>query len=126
MRRVIDIAPGAAALDAHRAVRRVDADALHAREVDHQAVVAGAEAGAVVAAAAHGEGQAVLAGEVDGADHIGHIDAAGNQRRALVDHAVVDLARLLVVGVARLDQLAAHTCAEILNGRAVRLCLICC
>ena len=51
----VDLAPGAAAADAHRARRRVDLDVAQRREVDHDAVVADAEAAAVVAAAAHGE-----------------------------------------------------------------------
>ena len=61
VRGVVHVAPDAAALDAHGAVGRVDADAPHAGQVDDQAVVAGAQAGAVVPAAAHGEGQVVLA-----------------------------------------------------------------
>ena len=44
---------------------RVDLDVLQQREVDDDAVVAGAEAGAVVAAAADGEQQVVVAGEGD-------------------------------------------------------------
>ena len=64
VRRVVDVAPGAAAADAHGARRRIDADALHARQVDDQPVVAHAEAAAVVAAAAHREQQVVLAREV--------------------------------------------------------------
>ena len=40
VRRVIDIAPRAAAFDAHGLRDRVDANALHPRQLDHQAVVA--------------------------------------------------------------------------------------
>ena len=49
---MVDVARRAARLDPHGAARRVDAHALHQRQVDDQAVVAAAEARAVVAAAA--------------------------------------------------------------------------
>ena len=59
------------------------------RQVDDQAVITGAQAGAVVPAAANGERQAVFAGDSDGGDDI----AASTQRAiragSLVDHAVV-------------------------------------
>ena len=58
---VVDVARRAARLDAHRPVRRIDAHALHHRQIDDQAVVAAAEAGAVVAAAADRDQQALLA-----------------------------------------------------------------
>ena len=59
-----------------------------------------AEAGAVVAAAADGEEQAVVAAEVHRRDDVGDVDAARDQPRPLVDHAVVERARRVVVGVA--------------------------
>ena len=74
----------------------VDPDALHPREVDHEAPVADAEARAVVAAAAHRQEQLLLAGEVHAGDHVRHVDAPGDQRGLLVDHAVVDLAGRVV------------------------------
>ena len=49
---VIDVARRAASIDPNRSARRIDAHALHHRQVDHQTVVAAAEARAVVAAAA--------------------------------------------------------------------------
>ena len=62
---VVDLAPGAAAADPDGARLRVDPNAVQRREVDHQAVVARPQPGAVVAAAADGEEQVVVAGEVD-------------------------------------------------------------
>ena len=61
----VDLAPGAAAADADGAGLRVDLDRLQRREVDHDAVVDGAEAAAVVAAAADRQRQVVLGGEAD-------------------------------------------------------------
>ena len=67
-----------------------------------------AKAGSVVAAAADGDGQAVVAPEIDRGDHVGDVGAAGDQQRPLVDHAVVERARLLVAWVLRLDELTAQ------------------
>ncbi len=53
---VVEIAEQAAAIGPHRLLRRVDTNAAHARKVDHQPIVAGAEAAAVVPAAAYGIG----------------------------------------------------------------------
>ena len=62
---VVDVAPRAAAADAYGPRGRVDLDRAQTGEVDDEAVVAGAEPGAVVAAAAHGDQQVVLAREGD-------------------------------------------------------------
>src|SRR5262249_1198821 len=113
---VIDVAPDAAALDAHGAVGGIDADALPAPQVDDQAVLAGAQAGAVVPAAAHGEGELVLAGEVDRGDDVGDVGAAGDERGPAVDHGVVDATGLVVARVGRLNQLAAQQSAQALYG----------
>ena len=56
-------------------------------------------------------------------DDVGHIGAARDQRGMLVDHAVVDLARLLVARVAGLDQLSAQATLAVrwCRGRAFSL-----
>ena len=54
--------------------------------------------GPVVAAAADRDQQALLAPEVHGRDDVGDVGAARDEPRALVDHAVVELARLVVAG----------------------------
>ena len=119
---VVDVAPACPALDADRACLRIHPDAVHPREVDDQTVVDGAQPRSAVPTAAHRQRQLLLAGEVDRGDDIGHVDAAGDQRRAPVDHAVVDLARLLVAGsVAGANQIAAHSRAEVLHCLLVKL-----
>ena len=57
-----------------------------------------------MAAAADGEQQVVLARERDGVGHVVGVAQRGDQRRPPVDHRVVDLARLVVVGVVGPDQ----------------------
>src|SRR6185503_8941910 len=93
---MVQLAERAAAIYAHGALGRIDADAAHERQVDDQAAFARPQTGAVVPAAADGHEQFLLAPEVDGGDDIGHIGAAGNERRALVDHDVVHGPRLIV------------------------------
>src|SRR5690606_23963272 len=82
------------------------------RKIDHQPVIAGGEAWPVVAAAADGDELAAVAAEAHRCDNVGYIRAPGNQRRPLVDHAVVELARLVITGVGRLDQLASESRGE--------------
>ena len=112
----VDLAPGAAAADADGAGLRVDLDRLHRREVDHDPVVDGAEAAAVVAAAADRQRQVVLGGEADRPGDVVGVRAAGDQRRAAVDHRVVDGARLGVGRVVGTDQLAAETAQLLARG----------
>ena len=109
---VVEVAQFRPALDAGGAGRRIDADAIHQAQVEDHPVVAGAQARAVVPAAADGEEQAPLAGEVDGGDHVGNVGGADDERGVAVDHPVVDLARLVVARVARADEFAARAGRE--------------
>jgi hypothetical protein len=99
---VVDIA-GCAAIDANGPAFRIHSHALHHRQVDHQAVVAAPETRTVVTATADHEDEALLTGEIHGGDHVGDVHAPRDSQRPLVDHSVVDFARLLVVGVALPD-----------------------
>jgi hypothetical protein len=90
---VVDASPYATRLNADGARRRVHTNALHAREVDHQAIVAGPEAGAIVAAPANSCEHLVIAPELHRCHYVGNVDAARDQLRPFVDHSVVHLAR---------------------------------
>ena len=74
----------------------------------------------VVPAAADSQREVVLTSEVNAIDDIGHISTARDQRRAAVDHAVVDLTRCLIAGVPRLDQRTAQACVERLHDGSVQ------
>jgi hypothetical protein len=63
---------------------------------------------------AHGDIQSGFAGDVDSGDHIGCVDALGDQARPLVDHRVVELPGGVVVGIVRFDHPATEACAEYL------------
>ena len=81
-------------------------------EIDHDAVVDRAEAGNAVPAAADREVQLVLAREVDGGGHVGGLGAPHDGGRPAVDHRVEDLPRVLVLLIARRDQIAAQSLAQ--------------
>jgi hypothetical protein len=103
-RRSVELAPGETGLGADGAGLGIDVDAFHGRQVDHQAAVGHRLAGDLVAAAAHRDLEFPFPGEVDGVDDIGGGQAAGDQRRALVDEPVVDVPGIVIAVAARLDQ----------------------
>jgi hypothetical protein len=116
---MIDVSPPRAALNPHGALLRVDAHAPHGGEVDHQGVVGYAPARAIVPATADGQEHLILASKVHAADDVGHIGAAHYHTRALVDHAVVDLAGFIVVWITGLDERPSQARLELLYGRFV-------
>src|SRR5262249_53285062 len=58
---------------------------------------------AVMAAAADGNLEALFTAKIHGRDHVRDIAATGDQLRVLVDHAVIELARFVVIGIAAPD-----------------------
>src|SRR4029453_6459420 len=72
---MVDITKQAAAISANRPCRGIDTDSAHEREIDHQPIVAGAEAATVMPTTANCDGQALLAREGDGGDHVRDICA---------------------------------------------------
>ena len=96
----VELAHGDAGLSAHRSPCGVHMDALHRREVDHQPAFGHGLAGDVVPAAAHGDLEVSLPSGVHCVDDVGGIAATRDQRWALVDESVVDLAEAVEVVVA--------------------------
>ena len=66
------------------------------------------EPGRAVAAPADRNLDAVLAGEPHAGDDVGGVTAAGDGRRVLVDHGVVDGAGLVISGILGHDQVTAY------------------
>ena len=93
-RRVVDITPGASGVSADGVVPGADRGAAQQRQVDDQRAVGYPQPSRVVAAAPDGDLGAVVAGEPHAGDDVGGVPAAGNRGRMLVDHGVVDGARL--------------------------------
>ena len=106
LRRVVELGEQRAAADARDAPLGIDVGAAHPREVDHDAVVAGREAGDAVAAAPDGDDELLLAGEAERRDDILVPRRPHDQRRPAIDHAVPDRARGVVARVAGADDLA--------------------
>ena len=96
-RRGVEVAPGRAALGPRRRVAGSTRTPRMPDEVDHDAVVARAEARDAVAAAADGDGQAVLARRSRTAAITSPASARLHDHgRPPVDHRVVDAPRLVV------------------------------
>ena len=108
----IELRPPQSGLGPGRLRGRVDANALHLREVDDHAVVARAPPGDVVGAAADRKRQVRIAREVDGGDDVRRGPAADDGRRTPVDDGVPDTACIVVAGVGRRDDVAAHRRAQ--------------
>src|SRR5262249_39523856 len=121
---VVDLGPGAAPLDPDRPPLRIDPDLAHVRQVDDDAAVADRQPGDVMAAAPDRYEQVVLPREADRVDHVVGAGTADDQRRAPVDHGVVDPAGLGVGRVAGLDQRAAQPRGEGGHGAAVEVNLL--
>ena len=94
----------------------------HVRKIDDEAVVAQRVAGDVVARAADGKLDPIVAGEIDRVDGILCSGATGDDGGALVHHAVPDLARLVVLTVARSDDLALESLSELFDLRGMGSC----
>ena len=97
----VKVGERASGLDGRPAGARVDLDALHQRQVDHQAVIADGIARDVVPAPSDRDEQTILAPELDGLDDIFRRRAAGDKRGPAVNSGVPDLANLVVARVAR-------------------------
>ncbi len=112
LRLAVDIAQCAAGLRARGVRLRVDPHATHQRQVDHQAAFAYRQAGDVVAATPNRDQQIVLARESKCLHDVHAADAAHDQAGTAVDHAVPDLARLVVGGRAAVEHGAAEVGPE--------------
>ena len=114
-RRLVEVAPGRPTLGASGALRRIDGHRPHAGQVGHDAVVDRTEPRDAVAAAAHGQGEPVLTGEVDRSGDVRRIRAPDDDRGPPIDHRVVDVAGLVVTVVARRNHGAADARAQLLD-----------
>ena len=98
--RGVELAEQHARLRSQRPTVGIDVDVLHRRHIDHDAAVTRREPGDAVAAGSHRDGQTAVSSEVHRGDDVFGVAALGDERRApMVEHAVVDLAGLVVAGV---------------------------
>ena len=113
LRGVVELGEQRAAAHAGGAPLGIDVGAAHPREVDHDAVVAGREAGDAVAAAPDGDDELLLTGEAEGRDDVVGARRPHDQRGPTVDHAVPDRARLVVAGVVGAHDLARESVGQL-------------
>ncbi len=76
-----------------------------------------------MAPAAHGHGHTLLACEGDGCDDIGCVNAAYDESRILVNHAVSDLTSVIIVLIVPADQCAGQFGLQVVHGLGVESCL---
>ena len=99
-----------------RCALRVDVDVVHRAHVEHEPVVDEADAGDGVPAGAHGDLEALLAGEGERGDDVVGRGALRDVARAHLDHGVEEGAGVLVGGGAGLVQAAAQPVTEDVGG----------
>ena len=119
---VVECSPRRSTLSPRRPAFGINLDRLHARQVDHDRVVCGAEAGNAVRAPTHRQVEAALAGEVHRRRYVVAAGAPDDDARSPVDHRVVDPARLLVRGVVGSDGLSPHLVAQLSHRRRCHRC----
>src|SRR5215510_11156696 len=100
---VINVAPDASAAGCDGASCGIDSRVFDWSEIDYQTVIANSQTACVVTAAADGNKQFVFTREIYATDYVRDVHASGDQPRFLMDHRVVHLASLIVIGVARVD-----------------------
>ena len=112
LRRMVHVPPGDAGLGPHDAAIGHDANAFHARHVDHQPVIAQCGSGAGVAAAAYCHRQGVVLRKTDACNDVGHVGASRNQQRPPVDAAVPDATGVVEPRIGAPDQRSAKRPTE--------------
>ncbi len=112
-RLVVDLAEEAPALDEGAPRLRVDAHAAQARQVELQALLAGGLAGRAVAAALDRDQELALVREGDGIPDVRNARRLNDQRRVLVDHAVVEFSGLIIAGIVSPNHRAAEACFKL-------------
>ena len=108
MRLTIDIAQSGPALHPHLCLMRIDMDAAHLRQVDHQPAIAERPPADIMPAAPHRQRTALRGGKAHARDHIRRATRAQNGPGMTLDQAVTDMARSLIIRGAGADQRPAH------------------
>ena len=115
LRLAVELTPQHARLGARRPRCRVDADAPHRRQVDHEPAVAERMPANPVATGAHRDEQIALARVANGRDHVGDAGAARDAGRPAVDRTVPDPATRLIADARRQQELAAQRAAQLVE-----------
>jgi hypothetical protein len=93
----------------------LETDALHERQIDDEAAVIRAVSGRAVAAPADRQQDSERSREVDGLLHVRGAQAPHDHRWPAIDVAVPDSTCLVIAGLPRDDDLAAHSTPQTLD-----------
>src|SRR5262249_42134016 len=113
----VQLAPGDAALSAHRAPGRIDPYTLHRGQVNDKTTIAGGVAVDVVAATTYCHQQIVDTGKMHRGDDIRHASAAYDHGRMAVNHPIPHLPSFLIADITGTQQRATQACFEIVDSR---------
>src|SRR5262249_17817050 len=105
LRRTVEVAEDGPALDAGSRPHGIDTNASHWSQIGHETAIAYRLASDVVPAAAHRDQKIVLPRDPHRVDDVSRAGTTDDERRPLVDHAVPNLADIVVVLVIRTDKL---------------------
>ena len=94
----------------------INVNALHRRQIDHQAVIHCCPARHIVAAAAHGYFEPEVATEFHCVHHIGRAGTAGDHGGMLVDQSIVDAPGLIITGIPGPQKLSSEALGEGVDG----------
>ncbi len=120
-RLVVEISPKRATLGISRLGLGIDLDAAHARHVEQHPAVGNGVTSYIVTAAFDRQQQFVLAGEVDGADDVGHASWLNGQRWILVMHTIPERACLVVALITEEEKIASNSRPELFDRLAIDL-----
>ncbi len=97
----------------------VDFDPVHTGEIDHQAAIAHAESGSVMASATHRQRQILVLGEFKRSRDVGRTGTANDQRRTPIECAVENQACRFIVGRLRCDYVPANLGTKFSDRRCI-------
>src|SRR5579859_1477003 len=103
-------------LSAHSFAGRIDAYALHRREIDHQGIVVDAFARQAMSATTYGHQNIVLASKAHTLDHVSCASATCHDCRMSVDHGVGNFSRGIIACFPGTEGLTAKGFAKFLQG----------
>jgi hypothetical protein len=115
--RVIESAPGDATFGTNGSSLRIDADAIHRREINDHATIVCAKARHAVGTAPDRKILSLLASKLDRCHHIRGIGASHDHGGPPIDHPVVDFSSVLIRSIARHYRLTIHMSAEFFKSR---------
>jgi hypothetical protein len=109
---MVKVAPSCSTLSPGRVPYWINANAVHSGQINHDATVTYCKAWNTMPTTTDRYQKMVGPGEIDGVNHIGNPNAAGDQRWVSVDHPIMDLANKVIGLAAGVEQFAPQVLLE--------------